>query len=322
MIKSKYSSIIVTGSIAYDTIMDFPSLFVDYLQPDKLHQISVSFIVDKLEKQIGGTATNIAYNMSLISDRKIKILGGVGKDGNLILRFLKKRNIDIGGIILDKRLYSSSGSVITDKNDNQIWGYYYGAGKRGIDINLRDHADRNSVLVLTPTDRESFLHMQKQAIKLKSDYLYDPGMMLTSIDKSDLEEGINHCRWLVANDYEISLILKILKTTSSMLYKNISVITTLGADGVCYRDSTNHYHVSAYQSAKVIDPTGAGDAWRAGFIASIIEEKSIIKSLKIGNALASFAIERFGTANHKPTKKQIIGRVNNLNLFKKTCNMT
>jgi len=115
---NKYNSVIVTGSIGYDVIMDFPGKFVDYLQKDKLHQINVSFVVNNLDKQFGGTATNIAYNLSLVTSKKTKIYGSVGKDGGELINFFKKNLINTTGILKDKKIYSSTGSVITDNKDN------------------------------------------------------------------------------------------------------------------------------------------------------------------------------------------------------------
>ena len=120
---NNYRNVYITGSIAYDTIMNFPNKFQDYFHSEKLHQINVSFVVNKLEKQLGGTATNIAYNAALILNEKskIKLLGSIGKDGKDFINFFKKNKADTSGIIVDKVLYTSAGSVITDTKNNQIW---------------------------------------------------------------------------------------------------------------------------------------------------------------------------------------------------------
>lgn len=322
MISKNYSQVIVTGSIGYDIIMNFPSLFVDYLQPDKLHQINISFVVSRLEKQLGGIATNIAYNFSLVSDMPIKILGAVGKDGDQILSFIKKNKINIDGILIDKRLYTSTGTVMTDIKDNQIWGYYYGAGKRGKDIDLKKHIDQSTLMIISANYPSSFLHFQSEAIKQKIDYLYDPGMLITAIKKERLFEGMNHCRWLVGNDYEIGLILKLLKIKpKTLIDKGKVLITTLGEKGVCYLDKESHYHVQAYKVRRVLDPTGAGDAWRGGFVSGIIDRKTVLSCLKQANSLASFAVEKYGTVNHRPTKKEILYRINQLKSVQPICGL-
>lgn len=308
-----YSSIIVTGSIGYDVIMDFPGQFMDYFQKDKLHQINVSFVVDKLERQLGGTATNISYNLSLVTKNKTIIVGAIGRDGKEFTKFFKKRGISTNGIMVDKRFYTAAGQVITDIKDNQIWGYYYGASEKSGEINIKKISDKNSILIISANHPKGFLSFQHQAIAHKIDYLYDPGMSLTWIKKDDLGTGVKHCKYLVGNDYEIGMISKMLKKSINQLINyGIKVITTLGEKGVKYQDSERELYIPAYKVNNVVDPTGAGDAWRAGFLGGICNGKNIKDSLKLGNVLASFAVEKYGTVNHRPTKKEIDKRIRSI----------
>lgn len=317
MNKKKYSSVIVAGSVAYDEIMDFPGRFVDYLHPEKLHQINVSFVVDKLNKEFGGIATNIAYNLSLLIDTPIKVLSAIGKDGSVFIDFFKKNGIRTDGIFIDKRLYTASGKAMTDILDNQIWAYYYGALRYAKKISLNKIKNKNPLLILAATHRDSFIQHQKQAIRSAIDYMYDPGMALTWLKDKELIEGVINARWLVGNDYEIVSILKrIKKTVGELIRQELSVITTLGETGVLYQARKEVYKVKGYKVHKVVDPTGAGDAWRAGFIAGIVEDKSIPYSLRQANALASFAIEKYGTVNHHPSKNQIEMRAKKLYSYK------
>src|SRR3989344_1743866 len=196
-----YKNVYVTGSIAYDTIMDFPGEFKTYFHPEKLHQINVSFVVKRLEKQLGGTGTNISYNIAIITNFKflisnqtqisnVKLLGSVGKDGKEFVSFFKKNKIDVSGVILDKELYTSAGSVITDTKNNQIWGFYYGASEKIPYIDFKEINKEIDLLVISANHKNSFLYFQRRAIKHKIDYLFDPGMALTWISDKDLEEGV------------------------------------------------------------------------------------------------------------------------------------
>lgn len=305
--------------MGYDVIMDFPGKFADFFHKEKLHQINVSFVVDKLERQLGGTATNIAYNLSFLTKKPINVLAAVGKDGNALVNFLKKRKIKTNEIFQDKFLYSSAGQVITDVKDNQIWGYYYGASKGAGKIKIKNSLKNNSLLVISANHPEGFLNFQKQAIKKKIDYLYDPGMSLSWIKDEDLLGGIKNCTWLVGNDYEISMIQKRLNLSINQLIEwSVNVITTLGEEGVLYQSkvgkSTKSIKLKAYKVKKVVDPTGAGDAWRAGFLAGILNGKNIVDCLKLGNVMASFAVEKYGTVNHKPSAKEINNRLNKLKI--------
>ncbi|MFA6016646.1 MAG: PfkB family carbohydrate kinase [Patescibacteria group bacterium] len=335
---NKFKNVFVTGSIAYDTIMNFPNEFQSYFHAEKLHQINVSFVVDKLEKQLGGTGTNIAYNVSLIfnlkfkifnqflisNDKflnektKVKLLGSVGKDGNDFLNFFKKNNIEASGVVVDKKLYTSAGSVITDTKNNQIWGFYYGASEKIPYVDFKNINKESDLLVISANHKNSFLYFQEEAIKNKISYLYDPGMTLTWISDKDLETGVMNCRYLVGNDYEIAMILKRLKKTVKELTSyGLRIITTLGEEGVRYEENVGNknfcsVHVKGYHVKKMVDPTGAGDAWRGGFVAGLLMDYQIKDCLKLGNVMASFAIEKYGTVNHRPTRKEIEKRLKDL----------
>ncbi|MBI5122976.1 hypothetical protein HZA75_03910 [Candidatus Roizmanbacteria bacterium] len=314
-----YKNVYVTGSIAYDTIMDFPGEFKDHFHREHLHQINISFVVKRLEKQLGGTACNIAYNIALISNikyqiSKVLLLGSVGRDGKEFLDFFRKNKIDAGGVIVDKKLYTSAGSVITDKKNNQIWGFYYGASEKIPYIDFKKINKETDLLVISANHQNSFLYFQNEAIKNKIPYFYDPGMTLTWITNRDLETGVMHCRYLVGNDYEIAMILKRLNVSINQLIdREINVITTLGGKGVKYYDVGAKrdlpMHVNAFKVTKMVDPTGAGDAWRGGFVAGLLMDYSTKDCLKLGNVMASFAIEKYGTVNHRPEKKEIEKRM-------------
>lgn len=311
----KYSGVAVTGSIAYDEIMDFPAEFVSYFHPEKLHQINVSFVVNRLEKQIGGIATNISYNLSLITNKKILPLGGVGKDGDTILNFFKSNSISTDGIKVSNDLYTATGKVITDIKDNQIWGYYYGALELGKTIDLEKYVNASTLLIIAPTHADSFLHFQKEAIKHGIDYLYDPGMALSVLSAENIKEGIKHAAWLIGNDYEIAMIERITGLKVKDIITSTAVITTLGEKGVRYLDKEKEYYIPAYKTPHVVDPTGAGDAWRGGFIGALVEGKTVQDALIMGNVLASFVVEKYGTVNHVPTRKDVESRFKDLRLM-------
>lgn len=332
-------NVLITGSISYDEIMDFPGKFVDYFHPEKLHQLNISFAVNNLSKQLGGTGTNIAYNTQLILNfrfeifnqflisnnkflnekPKIKLLGAIGKDGKEFLKFFRKSNINTKGIVVDKKLYTATGKVITDVNDNQIWGFYYGASEKGQKISLEKYLGRDNFMIISANHPKAFLHFQEDAIRYKIPYIYDPGMSLTWIKDKDLKKGVMNCKYLIGNDYEIAMITKRLKiTVKELINKEIKVITTLGEKGVRYEEvdkvSKVHkvYKVGAYKVKKVVDPTGAGDAWRGGFISGLAKGMKLRDCLRLGNVMASFAIEKYGTVNHKPTAKEIEKRLKSL----------
>lgn len=321
---SNLTSVLISGSIAYDEIMDFPNEFQNFFNKDKLHQINVSFVVNRLEKQLGGTATNIAYNLSQalkISDCKVDIkpLSTIGKDGKDFLRFFKKHHINTDCVTQYHNLYTATGKAITDKKDNQIWGFYYGANEKIFKVDFNKIEKEKCFFVLSATHKNPSLYAQSQAIKRQLPFLYDPGMSLTWISDQDLLKGVLNAQYLIGNDYEIAMILKrIKKTMNELTNDGLRIITTLGEKGVRYEEVDKvakvHkvYKVAAYKVKKVVDPTGAGDAFRGGFIAGLVSNFKLIDCLKLGNVLASFSIECYGTVNHRPTKNEVAKRLKSL----------
>ncbi len=305
-----YNNIIVTGSIAFDEIMNFPGKFVDYFLPKKLHQINVSFALSKIERQLGGVALNLGYNLTLVSKKKIIILGALGRDGEPFRQFLKKNNLDDRGVISNQNDYTATGKVITDTNNNQIWGFYYGASSAGKNIDLTEFVGKESLLIMSANHPKAFLHFQEQAINNRFDYVYDYGVTLTWISKNDLINGILNSKYIVGNDYETAMLIKMTGLMIKDLVKRkIKIITTLGPRGVLYQDDKNNYLIKAYRLNKIIDPTGAGDAWRGGFFGGLISGMDIKESLKQANSLSSFAIQKYGTVNHRPSYRQIHDRM-------------
>ena len=315
---NKIKSVLISGSIAYDEIMDFPGEFVDYFHPEKLHQINVSFVVNKLEKQLGGTATNISYNLSqalnyLNKNIFIKVASTIGKDGKDFLNFFKRNKIDAINIAQYHNLYTATGKVITDKKDNQIWGFYYGANKRAFNLNFQKNNKNDNFIILSATHKNPFLHVQSQVITHKVPYLYDPGMTLTWISDKSLLKGVLNSKYLIGNDYEIAMITKrIKKTIKELTNYGLRIITTLGKQGVRYEEKNIKIEIKGYKVKNVIDPTGAGDAWRGGFIAGLVSDLKLKDCLKLGNILASFSIESYGTVNHRPKKNEIGKRLKSL----------
>ncbi|MFA9288562.1 MAG: carbohydrate kinase family protein [Weeksellaceae bacterium] len=309
---SAHNSIIVTGSIAYDDIMNFPGFFKDFFHPEKLHQINVSFAVQTLNKHLGGTATNIAYNLTRITDKNTRILGAMGQDHAELTSFYKKNNISYEGSIIDSELYTSTGKVITDNANNQIWGFYYGAAEKGNQIDLSLITEKDFVII-SANHLNAYLHIQDHCVKKHISYLYDPGMSLTWISDDDLRYGIEEAKYVIGNDYEIAQIERRLKLkVADLTAKNIAVITTLGADGVRFEDKEKTITVSGFKVDKLKDPTGAGDAWRGGFVGALVEGNPLAASLRIANALASFAVENFGTVRHTPSRDEIMARAETL----------
>lgn len=356
-------NIYISGSMGYDEIMDFPGHFKDYFHPEKLHQINVSFAVARLNKHVGGIATNIAYSiketlnsrlLTLNKKHTIYPVGAVGKDGQDVFDFFKKNKISTDYIQTISELYTTTGKVITDMNDNQIWGYYYGASSKYApnfpSFAKASELQANQFWILSATHEKPFSALLRHCIANKLPYLFDPGMTLTWIRDDLLKKGVLNATYLVGNDYEMAMIEKRLNiTVKDMVKKGVNVITTLGGKGVSYYGSTDsvaallrpnsaprdssrdaresgmplrprhllNLIVSPCKVRKVVDPTGAGDAWRGGFVAGLAQGLPIETCLKLGNVMGSMAVEMVGTVAYTATEEEIEKRLRKIKVITK-----
>ncbi|MCX6732968.1 MAG: PfkB family carbohydrate kinase [Candidatus Roizmanbacteria bacterium] len=352
--------IYIAGSVAYDEIMDFPHHFKDYFHPEKLHQINVSFAVSDLAKHLGGITTNIVYALKNTveyygldsrlrgndkgghgNDRTtIYPVAAVGRDGGELLDFFKKNKIDCTYVQKDEKLYTATGKVITDKNDNQIWGFYYGAAKLipkletlntnnenlRLDSRLRGNdATPSDFWIISATHERPFATALRFVINNKLPYMFDPGMTLTWIKDALLKKGVMNAQYVIGNDYEIAMIEKRLGTTvKELVEQGVNVITTLGSKGVELVESVklvelgvtkykaNKLFVPAVKLKKVVDPTGAGDAWRGGFVGALVAGKPLNECLVMGNVMASFAVENVGTVEYTVNVTEIKKRAKSI----------
>jgi adenosine kinase len=301
------SKVIVTGTLGYDIIMDFPGKFADRIMPDKLHVLSLSFLVDTMKRQFGGTAGNIAYSMKLLGMDPI-ILSVGGNDFASYTSFLEETGLTTAKIRIEKKLPTSTYTVITDKTDNQIGAFYVGPTA---------HADKLEIAsikgvtfaVLAPTAPQAMVKYVKDCITLHIPYLYDPAFQIETFTPSQLEEGISHAALLIGNDYEIALIEKKLACSHADLLKKVPiVITTLGAKGSVIEKGSERFQIPVAKVSEVVDPTGAGDAYRAGFLAGYLYGKDLETSGRMGAVAAAYAVENYGTMTHAYTKEQFSQR--------------
>lgn len=308
-----YDKIVVFGSVAYDELMNFPGAFSESLQLEHLDKVNVAFQVNKLTKELGGTATNIAYNLSLVSKLPVYIVSGVGKDGGEFMEFFKKNNINTEGIVIDNEQYTATGKATTDRNNNQIWSFYYGACDAVKDMDISKIVTKDSLCIVAANHVDAFAHIQEQLIKIGCDFVYDPTRMIGVLPNEKIIEGLHACRWLVGNEYEINLITRMTGVSAEQLVnEEKGVIMTMSEKGVNYKEGSTNIIVAAYTKGHIVDPTGAGDAWIAGFIASYVSHKELAECLKLANALASFAVEKNGAVYHRPSQTEIQSRADSI----------
>lgn len=299
--------ILVTGSLAFDLIMDFPGKFADHIDPSKIHLLNLSFLVNKLKKEQGGTAGNIAYTLALLKT-KVAILGSVGEDFGKYGQFLNQAGVDTSQVKIIKDESTSQAFMITDQNDNQLSAFYPGAMSSNTTLKITTLPKPNLV-VISPNHPQAMVNFAQECQKLKVPYLFDPGMQLPALADQQLFAGIKKAEILIGNDYETGLLKSRLKMSTAELLKFVKVtITTLGNRGSVIETNEQKINIKPGLPREVADPTGAGDAYRAGFIAGYLRGFALETCGRMGSIASCYAIEKYGTTNHTFSTAQFCHR--------------
>ncbi len=291
--------ITVTGSLAFDYIMDYSGLFADNIMPGKIHNINLSFLLSDLKKQNGGTAGNIAYTLSLLKT-PVSIFATAGEDFNDYLSFLKNSGVDTSDIKIIPNKKTASAFIMTDKNDNQITGFYPGAMQNAGDFSLKDQKTKADFVIISPNDPKAILKQSIECKDLQIPFMIDMGMQLPVLEPNQIKQILTGAKILIGNDYEIDLLKSKTSLTETDLLNQVEIlITTLGANGSTIQTKQKKYNIPAGKPIEVIDPTGAGDAYRSGFLASFVKNMDLQVCGQMGAIASCFCIEKYGTTNHK-----------------------
>lgn len=297
---SKAGDILVAGSLAYDYIMDFPGAFKDHILPDKLHCINISFLVDKLKKQRGGCAANIGYTLALLGERP-RIVAAAGRDFSEYAAWLQEQGVDTSAILTVEDEITATCFITTDKSDNQITGFYVGAMKSAANISLKASAGPNPrMCIVAPDDPDAMLRHCQEAREAGIKFVYDPSFQVTAMDGERLYSGVEGAYALILNDYEFAVFCeKTGKSVEQILEVVELLVVTLGEKGskIC-RKGHPELLIPAAKISGVVDPTGAGDAYRGGFVAGLVRGLPLETAGRMGSVASAFVVERYGTQNH------------------------
>ncbi len=302
-------SIIVTGSIAWDYLMRFPGRFKDHILADQ-DKISVSFLVDEKERHRGGTAPNIAYNLALLGERP-KIVGAAGHDFEDYRQWLESVGVDTSLIRIFPDEFTATFSVITDLDHNQIASFHTGAMARAREIDLREiGAEAIDWVIISPDDPVAMVNHTEACRDMGVPFIYDPSQQLARISRDDFMTSIQGAAVLTVNDYELEMAKKLSGLSESGLLEYVqAIVVTRGPDGASVITREREIHVPAAQPDAVIEPTGVGDAFRAGLLVGLSAGYDWETTLKLGNSAAVYVIERMGTQNHAYTREEFLARV-------------
>lgn len=292
-------TLILAGSIAIDRIMNFKGKYKDLIQPDKVHVLSIGVLVDRLQHSQGGVGANIAYNLALLGEQPI-LLGAVGPEAGEYVKKLEKLGIDVSHIH-SSNLPTATFSTLTDSDDNQVGGFYPGAMSDSAKLSFLPWKGQDVLAVISAHDPAA---MRRQVAECQANhirYCYDVGQQVATLSADDLAAGLKGAELVFTNDYELGLISKKLGKSEETLLQSVPIwVTTLGEHGcrITGKKILKTLEVSAVPDVKLVDPTGAGDAFRAGFLFGYIRQLPLEKCAKLGAVVARFAIEAHGTQEH------------------------
>ena len=301
-------SVVVCGSLAYDNLMEFDGKFGDYILPDQIHILSVAFNVPRLRKEFGGCAGNIAYNLKLLGIEPI-ITATVGQDFDSYGSWLEKNDISKDAIQIIDNMYTAQCFITTDSNNNQLTSFHPGAMDEGHKnpISLTDNIE---MAIIAPDGKQSTIEHAEQLHEQSIPIMYDPGQGLPMFNKDEIEKIIELSDWIILNEYEANLISEITGKPLKDIVKNLkAAVVTKGNKGSEIFVGDERIIIEPIKATKDLDPTGCGDAYRAGLIYGICHQMSWQQSGKIGSMMGSIKVASNGTQNHTFNVKEILEKI-------------
>ena len=296
--------ILVSGSMAYDRIMDFPGRFSDHIMPDKLDMINVSFTVNGLKENLGGTAGNIAYVLSLLGETP-RILATMGHDYHQYFKWLEQKGIGTGDIRIIPEELTASAYITTDEGDNQITGFNPGAMKYPSLCDLTNANPAECMAIIAPGNLQDMADYTRIYQENGVFCIFDPGQSLPIWDGAELATTIGRANMLVSNDYELGLIQNSTGLSEDQLLETVGTIVTTRAERGCdVRTAAGTLTVPVVPTAGAVDPTGAGDAFRGGLIKGLVEGLTVERAAQMGTVCAHFAVQAYGTQEYSFTMEE------------------
>lgn len=290
--------IYISGSLAFDRIMDFPGRFEDHILPDKIHVLNVCFTVNGLKERFGGTAGNIAYNLVLLGEHPT-ILAAAGKDFDRYEHRLCEFGLSLEGIRRVTDELTAGAYITTDQADNQITGFNPGAMKYPSGFDFARVDPGTALAIVAPGNLQDMTAYCRACRDRGIAYIFDPGQAIPALTAEQLTHMLTGAALLISNDYELELIRRATGLDNgAILGRTGGVVTTLGEDGSVVHTGNEEVRLPAVQVPEVRDPTGAGDAYRAGLIKGLSLGKPVVEAARMGTVCASFAVECLGTQEH------------------------
>jgi adenosine kinase len=305
-------TIIITGSVAFDYLMSFPGRFSDHILPDQIHQVSLSFLVDSLHKRRGGIAPNIAYSLALLGERPT-VMATVGQDFGEYGAWLEAVGVDTSAIVEVADEFTSSFFVNTDLDNNQIASFYIGAMGNADTLSFHDlkavALTDIDIAIISPNAPAAMVKYARECQELGIPYIYDPSQQIVRLSGEELVAGTRGARMLIVNEYEFGMIRN--KTGLSdqelLALPDITIITKGEEGSTIYLDDRT-LSIPIAPARRLVEPTGGGDAYRAGIIKGMLHGFSWETTGRIAALAATYVLEQHGTQDHSYSLAEFVTR--------------
>ncbi|MBP9154407.1 MAG: carbohydrate kinase family protein [Xanthomonadales bacterium] len=291
-------SALICGSLAFDTIMVFPDQFKNHILPDKVHILNVSFLVPRMRREFGGCAGNIAYNLKLLGGEPIP-MATVGQDFGAYREHFEACEITLKHVKEIEDLYTAQAFITTDLDDNQITAFHPGAMMRSYENHVRDVAGVKFGIV-GPDGYEAMLQNSKEFAELGIPFIFDPGQAMPLFNGKELSQMIEQATYVTVNDYESSLLQERTGWNEKEIASRVEAyIITRGPKGSEVHDKSGMALIPAATAMRVVDPTGCGDAYRAGLIFGLMKGMDMATAGRIASLMGAIKIEHLGPQNQR-----------------------
>ena len=296
--------ILICGSLAFDTIMVFQDQFKNHILPDKIHKLSVAFYVPEMRREFGGTAGNIAYNLQLLDGNPL-IMATIGEDFATYTDWLNKNKLNTAHIKTIANSFTAQAFITTDIDDNQITAFHPGAMVESHQNSVKDAKDI-SLAVIAPDGRDGMFQHARECFETGIPFMFDPGQGLPMFNGEELLQFIEMADYLAVNDYESQIIQdKTGLTLEELAQKVKALIVTLGGSGSQIYADSQRYDIPCVKATEVVDPTGCGDAYRAGLLYGIARNWDWPTCGRLAATMGAIKIASRGGQNHAPTREEI-----------------
>jgi adenosine kinase len=290
-------NIIVTGSIAFDYLMSFPGKFTEHFLPEHMSRVSLSFLVDTMEKRRGGCAPNVAYTLALLGERP-RLMATAGQDFGDYRRWLEAAGVDTSLVKEVDGKFTASFFCSTDNDSNQIASFYTGAMANAAELSFRT-AGEVGMAIISPNDPLAMLQYAEECRAIGVPYIWDPGQQCARMSGVELKDGLTGAQIVISNDYELELIRQ--KTgldEGGILEHCEALVVTRGENGCSILQKDGQIDVPAVAPHRLVDPTGVGDAFRGGFLKGLARGANYTVCARLGSVAATYALEHLGGQSH------------------------